>query len=497
MRATLKYYLFITSAILFTGIAFTSADFFTAPANSFTDVFILFLQWATLMAVLWPIIYLSSLNKYVFAVFYPLMCLVSSALTYFRYATGTIYTTAILDVLVDNHSQGTVLNFVLIGFVVLSIIIAIGFVIYQFKKITIRNKWIHCIIALILILILFHIPRIKSPVKNRIPFNLYFVTSRYFSERKEALTERPILSKQMTCEENDSLTVLLVIGESLRADHLGINDYSRNTTPYLSQEDIVSLSNIYSEYTYTDASVAHILTRADSIHPDLKYRERSFIDLFKQCGYRTAWLANQASTKSYVYFMNECDTLIYINANKSSYVFDKWMDGDLLPDFDSLLQKEQKQLIIMHTIGSHWYYNSHFPDEFQTYNPITKSRIVKSNTTAELINSYDNTVLYTDYFLHEIIDRLRDRRAILFFLSDHGEALGESGVWLHASDAPPIHRPACFVWMSPRYKNKHPDKYELLQQHKNQYYRTDFLFHTITEAGGIRGGVIDRRFSLF
>jgi glucan phosphoethanolaminetransferase (alkaline phosphatase superfamily) len=353
-------------------------------------------------------------------------------------------------------------------------------------------------LAIAFICIMFHIPRIRGPVKNRIPFNLYFVTSQYFAEREEALTERPALSESTTCEEEKNLTVVFVIGEALRSDHLGINGYERNTTPYLSNEEIVSFPHIYSKYTYTDASLAHILTRADSVHPDLGYKERSFIDLFKRCGYYTGWLAHQEPTKSYVYFMHECDTLIHINANKSPYVFDRWTDDDMLPAFDALLaEKERKALIILHTIGSHWYYNSHYTDEFERFTPVTKSRIVSSNTQEEMINSYDNTVLYTDYFLHELIERLRDKKAVLFYLSDHGEALGEDGVWLHAADAPPMHHPACFVWMSPSYKNEHPEMYDMLQQNKNQRYRTDFLFPTITEAAGIQNDGMNPQLSLF
>jgi glucan phosphoethanolaminetransferase (alkaline phosphatase superfamily) len=345
---------------------------------------------------------------------------------------------------------------------------------------------------------MFNVPRIKRPVSERIPFNLYYITARYISEKNEILTERNILSKDVVCGEEENLLLVLVIGESLRSDHLGFNGYKRNTTPYLSQEDIISFPYIYSEHTHTNASLPHILTRADSLHPDWANEERSFIDLFKQCNYYTVWLANQEPAKTYVYFMKECDTLIYANANKSPYVFDKWTDGDLLPFFNSFIEKEEKRLfILMHTIGSHWYYNSHFPDEFQKYNPVAKSRIVNANTPEEMINSYDNTVLYTDYFVYEIINRLRNKNAILFYLSDHGEVLGENGAWLHAVDAVPTHYPACWIWMSLQYKEKNPSKYNVLQMNRKKRYRTDFLFHTILEAAEIQSNIIDEKFSLF
>ena len=125
------------------------------------------------------------------------------------------------------------------------------------------------------------------------------------------------------------------------------------------------------------------------------------------------------------------------------------------------------------------------------------NEIISSCTSEELINSYDNTVLCTDNFLHNIIDKLKDKNAILFYLSDHGESLGEEGLWLHAADSPPLYNPACFIWMSPAYKESNLDKYTILRKNSGRRYRTDFLFHTITEAAGMKGGVIDHDFSLF
>lgn len=495
-----KYYLFITLATLFLGIAFTSADFFTSPAGDAKGMLTLFFQWGMLVVALCSFVYLLSLNKYIFAVFYPVIALLSAVLTYFRYTTGTILTTMILDAALDNDVSITyeLISPGLILSIFAGTSVAILFAYYRIVKIKVKPMGIHAGIALLSFLLLFNIPRIKAPLAERIPFNLYFMTKRYLSEKNEVLTERPPLGKQPHCEESSDLLVLFILGESLRSDHLGFNGYSRNTTPHLSGEDIISFTNIYSEYTYTNASLPHILTRADSISPERGYEERSFIDLYKRCGYYTSWLANQESAKSYIYFMKECDTLVMNNINKSPYVFDKWLDEDMLPSFQHLLKKrETRQLVIMHTIGSHWYYNSHFPDDFQKFNPVTASRIVSSNSAEEMINSYDNTVLYTDYFIFRVMNMIRERNAILIYLSDHAEALGEEGVWLHAVDAPVLHYPACFVWMTEQYKGYHPEKYEKLQSNKDKFYRTDFAFPSLLDAAGIESDVSDKSLSIF
>ncbi len=499
-KKNLRYFLFITIASLFIGVCFTSTDFIKSPFHEFKDFIQLFLQWFILLIAVWSVIFIISLNKIIFSLLYPLICFISSILAYFRFVSGTTLTTMILDAALDNDSQTTaeLITSGLILFVIFSTIISIAIVAYRSKKIKVYKSPILLAISLLFFLLMFNIQRIKNPISERIPFNLYFITSRYLSEKKEISKERKSLSENVVCNENKDLMVLLVIGESLRSDHLEINGYKRKTNPYLSKEDIISFPNIYSDYTYTNASLPHILTRADSIYSERAYTERSFIDLFKYCGFYTIWLANQEPAKTYVYFMHECDTLIHCNSNKSVYVFDKWLDEDLLPHLKNITKKKSdNKLIVLHTIGSHWYYNSHFSDNFQIYNPVTKSRQISSCSHEEMLNSYDNTVLYTDYFIYSLIDQMRDKNTILFYLSDHGESLGENGFWLHATDSPPIHYPACFIWMSSTYKENNIEKYKILQANKNLRYKTDFLFHTITEAAGMKGGVIDHNFSLF
>lgn len=312
-KSNLKIVRFAFVATLFIGIAYTSADFFTSPTSEWIDKITLLCQWTTIILGIFPVFYLLSLNKYIFAVSYPLICLLSGILAYFRYTTGTIFTTMIFDAALDNDSKISkeLISVWLIGVMITSFLIALAFVVYRFKIIKrVSSILCHTLSAFILMVLVFQIPPLVRPMTERIPMNLYFVPQRYFSEKNEVLTERPPLSAPIGCSEQQPI-IVLIIGESLRADHLGLNGYKRNTTPLLSKEEVISFPNIYSEYTNTNPSVAHILTRADSIHPEIAEKERSFIDLFKQCGYYTAWLANQEPSKSYIYFMQESDTLIY------------------------------------------------------------------------------------------------------------------------------------------------------------------------------------------
>jgi len=501
-KETVKLFIFISLATLFTGIFLSSTDFIKTPVSGWKDFFIVLMQWSIILATIWCSIYVLALNKYIFMLAFPLINIVAAVLAYFRYTANAVLTTMILDAALHNdvHTSADLISSGLIFFVSLIFLLSIGFVIYRFKKITLKKPLIQTISAFVIFLLFMQIPQFRRPVSERIPFNIYFVTKRYYEEKAVIMTDRPSLASGIIYSSpDDSLTVVLIIGESLRADHLGTNGYKRNTTPLLQQDSIISFPNIYSKYIYTNESLPHFLTRADSLHEDRAYHERSFIDLYKTCGFYSVWLANQESADAYVYFMHECNRLEYVNMEKSPYVFVQWLDGALLPLLDKEMDSVQyaKKLFILHTIGSHWYYNSHYSDEFKKYTPVTNSRIISASTPEEIINSYDNTILYMDFFIHSIIGRLRDKNAIMIFLSDHGESLGENNTWLHAVDSSPIHNPACMVWMSPAYKKNHPEIYNRALQNQKRRFHTDFIFPSMLDAANIGSPFLDPELSIF
>ena len=102
-----------------------------------------------------------------------------------------------------------------------------------------------------------------------------------------------------------------------------------------------------------------------------------------------------------------------------------------------------------------------------------------------MINSYDNTIVATDEFLHQIIDKLRDRNAIMVFVSDHGESLGENGVYLHATEDEYLHYPACLFWYSGTYGSLFADKIAALRANRLHSYNTSAVFHTVLSLADI------------
>ena len=482
-------------------LIFTLSEFSDSPYSNFHDFMVLAFQWVAIAVGTFGLLYLLSINKYIFAITFPLLIAFSTILAYYRYTVNATLTpmTIELALINDLRTNMQVVSWQLVSLILLSLVVSVAIVWLRWKKISFTRPYIHLIVALgIIFMTNSFIPQLKRPLTQRMPYSIYYNFKLYFEIRDVAAEHRETFTSESVAN-SDSLVVVFVIGESLRNDHLQINGYERETTPYLMEEDnLVSLTDIYGAECFTHTSVPQIMTRADSANPQRAYDEQSFVTIFNDAGFRTTWIANQESVATYAYFMNECDTLIYVNGDKSVYTFDKWLDEDILPHLENELKDDNPtQLHILHSIGSHWWYNSHYTDEFERYTPVIKSRVVSSNTQEEMINSYDNTILYTDYFIKETIDLIRDKKSILIFLSDHGESLGEDGYYLHGADRPELHYPAAFVWYSDKYAQSFPDMIENLKDNSDKKYRSDYLFHSIIDAADITTEYIEPQLSIF
>lgn len=486
-----RYFCFVAILALLAGIFFVSPDFLDNPTDDFKGILILFAYWCIVTLCNFFVIYSLGAYKILFAIVFPIYWILGSIVGYIRFAYSATITPMLLDATFHNDFQTS--RDLITGTTVVWIILAIAFSVYavffRYKYISTSKKHLHLLLGLILLFAFLNVhPRINNGCQQRYPYNLVYNLYTYASSYK-AVSQRTIPNYKIQRNETrtDSLTVVLVLGESLRSDHLSINGYTRKTTPLLEKEQrLVSFPNIYSEYTYTNRSLPHILTRADSANVDRAFEETSFVPIFRQEGFKTTWIANQDAANTYVDFINECDSFIYVHPEKTVFVFDNWYDKDILPHLENVLQDNSpRKLIILHTIGSHWYYNNHVPQEAEIFKPITSNREVQRNTAEKVINSYDNTIYATDMFMTKVMDYLRNDNSIVLFLADHGEALGEDGNWLHASDSEAIRNPACFVWYSALYEKKYPQHIKALHQHAKQYYRTDFLFHSILSAAHI------------
>ncbi len=506
MNSKLNIRHFIVSILcaVWATLCFVLPDFCDNPIYGVQGILTVGAYLTALGVFQWLIIYLFSLNRVVFAIFLPVYSIAGAALAYFRVAFHSTPTPMLVEATL-NTNAGTVsgvLSWQLIAYIALNLAIAALFVRERWLIPTPDKVWLHLIVSLTALLVYYNANhRLQSSLRQRYPLHVIHACREYF-ESKRALSDIVLQDPDiLTAAPPDSLTVVLVLGEALRADHLQLNGYPRETTPRLAaRSNVVSLSHIFTEHTHTAASLPHILTPADSLCPEDAYRYHSCVSCFKRCGFSTAWISNQDMGRTYYNFIHEADTHIFPNADKSVFVFSGWYDRQLLDVLDSLRQtqpQQPRQLYVLHCIGSHWYYNIHVPDSMQVFKPVTDNRVVTANSDEQIINSYDNTAYYADYVIDALTRRLENENAIVLFLADHGESLGEDGNYLHAAGAEPTKYPAALVWYSDSYARIFPDKVAALRQNADRRYRTDYMFYSILSAAGIEAAGNNSSFDIF
>lgn len=481
--------MYVSVSTLWIALAVILPDFLDNPITQLRGIFTIGIYVVAVSIVSWLLIYLFSINKHVAALFLPLYGMIGAAVSYYRVMYRVTITPLMLDCIFHTNMEEAsgVITWGLIVWIITNLGVGIALGMWRWRITTPRHGWWHIITAIGLLIMYYHShSRLHQSLNQRYPMHIVESMRQYVNLQVQRQKPHQI-PNYIANSSVDSLDIIVIIGESMRADHLSMNGYKRLTTPLLAKQDnLVSFPKIYTEHTHTLASVPVLLTRSDSLHPEYQFLETSFAAILRQEGFHTAWISNQDLGETFASFPAECDTTIWLNSGKSVFVFSGWYDEELWPAMDQQLAlQHKKNLLILHTIGSHWYYNNHVPTQYQYFQPVTDNRVVTDNTREQVINSYDNTVLYADMVVDSMIHRLENRCAILIYLSDHGESLGEDGYWLHAAGAEATKNPACFVWYSDTFAQHYPQKVAALHANHKQRYRTDFLFHSILSIADI------------
>lgn len=333
------------------------------------------------------------------------------------------------------------------------------------------------------------------------PFGLFFAFENFIIEQNKInkafkVNESfkfGILSKD---NSNESQTYILVIGETGRRNNWSLNGYSRDTNRLLSkQKNLANFSNMISITTATRSSVPMIITRKPvSKINNYDFPEKSIISAFKEAGYSTYWISTQqkfgAFDTSTSVFSKEADHILFLN--KTNYTEKGEKDGVILPVLNDILNNnERKRFIVIHTLGSHYDYSYRYPESFNIYRPslsdISNYSLQNSNVKEELVNSYDNSLLYTDYFLNQIIEVLKKKNetsSFLLYSSDHGEDIFDNGCNKsgHGNDTKYTYEIASFAWYSDLYEHKNPEKIKWLLKNKNRKINHTSIFPTLIDA---------------
>ncbi|RZT05978.1 protein of unknown function [Duganella sp. CF402] len=301
-------------------------------------------------------------------------------------------------------------------------------------------------------------------------------------------------------EKNDTPEiVIMVLGESSRYDRWGINGYTRDTTPLLRQEtNLVTLPDVITSVSATRLSVPVIISRKPAMQ-SLKdgFSEKSFLTAYKEAGFKTFWLSNQISFGQFdtpvSVFAKEADVIQFMNlggfTNNSN--FDQIL---LQPLQHAIADPAPKKLIVLHTLGNHWNYSQRYPKEFDKWQPslfgVDKPVYTDLKIKPQLNNSYDNSILYTDWFLSQVIGQLKATQQLtsMVYVADHGQTLYDNSCNLafHGHNTQyEFHVPA-MVWYSDEYKDRYPDKVQQLLRHRKARLATENMFHTLLDLADIQ-----------
>ncbi|GAB2882106.1 hypothetical protein GCM10027277_58840 [Pseudoduganella ginsengisoli] len=294
-------------------------------------------------------------------------------------------------------------------------------------------------------------------------------------------------------------TVVLVIGESARYDRWSLNGYTRETNPLLAKEtNLVMLQDVVTAVSATRLSVPVIISRKPATQSlEDGFSEKSFITAYKEAGFRTYWLSNQISFGQFdtpvSVFAREADVVQFLNLG--GYTNNSNFDSVLLdPLQHALADPAPKKLIVLHTLGSHWNYSQRHPKEFDKWTPslfgVDKPAYTDLKIKPQMNNSYDNSVLYTDWFLSQTINKLKapQQPVTMLYVADHGQTLYDGACRLAFHGHNTIHefRVPAFVWYSDQYKERYPDKVTQLERHRKAKLATENMFHTLLDMGDIR-----------
>lgn len=247
------------------------------------------------------------------------------------------------------------------------------------------------------------------------------------------LTDNATIAKDISSKK----LVIMVVGETARADHLSLNGYARETNPLLSQQaNVVTYSQISSCGTSTAISVPCMfsLLAKDDFDIDSASYTQNTLDIIAKAGVSVLWRDNNSDSKGVAIRQLFED---FRTADKNPECEDECRDTRMLGNLQDFINRQPNDIfIVLHQMGSHGpAYYKRYPKEFEKYTPACQTAELSSCSDQEIINAYDNTIVYTDYFLTKIIELLQankdDFHTSMLYVSDHGESMGENGIYLH------------------------------------------------------------------
>jgi lipid A ethanolaminephosphotransferase len=298
------------------------------------------------------------------------------------------------------------------------------------------------------------------------------------------------------------LVLFLVVGETARAANFQLGGYGRATNPRLSGlADVVYFDHATSCGTSTAVSVPCMFSHLPREQYEVEQADRytNLLDTLEKADFAVEWRDNNAGCKGVcarvieVTYPSDADSTHCPN----SYCYDEVMLTDLGARLENL---QRDSVVIFHAIGSHGpAYSERYPPQFEIFKPACRSNELQRCSEQEIVNAYDNSIAYTDYLLSQQIELLQAAAghldSVLIYASDHGESLGEQGLYLHGMPygfAPRVQKevPMLF-WASQGYVERTGLSMGCARSHSHDAVSHDNLYHTVLGALAVRDAVYD------
>ncbi|MBZ9786318.1 sulfatase-like hydrolase/transferase [Psychroflexus sp. CAK57W] len=299
---------------------------------------------------------------------------------------------------------------------------------------------------------------------------------------------------------NDSIkraTYVFILGESTTRNRLSIYGYSRNTTPYLQsiKSDLLIYDNVISPNAFTIGSLEKVLT----LNGLSSENDFSIIQLMNQAGFKTFWLSNQRPIGEYESLVTKI-----ASASDTYQIKNTALDGSITPYDEVLIPLLEEALedeaplkfIVLHPLGTHMKYSDRYPDSFNKFKGQSFSNFNHSRAH-ELSNAYDNSIVYHDYFLKKVHQKLisLEEPSYLLYLSDHGEEVfTEIDFAGHIDDNPTksMYEIPFFLWMNPEF-----EKVKSIGFNLSRPYTIKHFMHSFSDLNGIRFKTFNPEKSIF
>lgn len=414
----------------------------------------------------------------------------------------------------SNSSEAAeyIYDFVRLRYIALVIVVTglMGFLLYQQERK--ESEVVERSVIFFMIFIFISFPLLQSTV---LPMPKFVISSikeyRYeldlFKKVKEKRSENNNVElKSYKKEQNE--TYLILIGESLNKNHMGLYGYLRDTTPLLNEikkdGELMIFNNIYSNHTHTIPVLQKALTESNQYNKIPYYDSFSIIDVLKKAGIETFWLTNQTIYSVWDNLVSviaaEADNFVTLNSSIGKQLTTQEYDEYLIDELKNVLanKSDKNKVIFVHLMGNHGSYESRYPnDSYSKYHgSLNLGEFGTEASKVRQINEYDNSVLYNDYVVSSMLKEFQKEKGVkgFIYISDHADdVIGRLGhnsgkFTYHMTQVPMI------TWFSNSYQQLYKEKYYNLLNRTESLFSSDMFYDTMLGVFGVQTDRYDAKY---